>query len=539
MKTPFFILLIVSQLCINKSSTLRELERIETFIQANPAQARADLQAIDSERHKTKREAALYSLLMSMAADKCYIDIKSDTLVNPSVAYYSKCGDKYHKFLAYYYQGRVYENNEDYALATKSFLNAQRSMSSVPDEYKVRLHVAKERVYLHQFAVDKALEETIAAKRISSGISNPYYYYQNCLDIAAINVMQGNYQLAGEELDALDKWISDKGLDRTSKYYKTRLKIAFVSPDKSSDTIKSLLEGYHNACTKEGIPASKRIEANAYVELGDYTQAKLCIQCCSPDSAETLFDLASYYRTLTNICQGTGDFENALVYKNKYMEVDDSINFTVFNNDVRFLEERFADELDREKSKRERSIQAIVIALLSIAVAGALLILHYRKKAYREAIRDARSEFDFIKNIYDNGTDSEESIKEALTKRIQALQPYISGKQSRIIQARHDIESIDNDRQETLRSIGLLYALTYPDFISELSAAGLSSEETGLCVLYLLGYSLKEMNDYLLMPSISHINLSIRRKMNLENNGIKLKTYLKALFEKHYPGLSK
>ena len=54
-------------------------------------------------------------------------------------------------------------------------------------------------------------------------------------------------------------------------------------------------------------------------------------------------------------------------------------------------------------------------------------------------------------------------------------------------------------------------------------------------MLYLLGYSLKEMNDFLSAPSIHQINISIRKKMDLPPNGAKLKTVLKEIFDRHYP----
>ena len=100
--------------------------------------------------------------------------------------------------------------------------------------------------------------------------------------------------------------------------------------------------------------------------------------------------------------------------------------------------------------------------------------------------------------------------------------------------ARNDIDNINEDRKEMLRSIALLYAFTYPDFVSDLSESGLTAEEIGLCVLYLIGYSLKEMDNFLSAPSILHINLDIRRKLDLPTNGIKLKTKLKEMFEEHY-----
>ena len=104
-----------------------------------------------------------------------------------------------------------------------------------------------------------------------------------------------------------------------------------------------------------------------------------------------------------------------------------------------------------------------------------------------------------------------------------------------MIMARQDMDSINKDSKETLTSVFLLYATTYPDFVKVLADAGMTSEEIGLCVRYLLGYSHKERNDFVYSQGIRQINVSIRKKLNLAPNGVKLKTKLNDLFDKYYP----
>ena len=81
-----------------------------------------------------------------------------------------------------------------------------------------------------------------------------------------------------------------------------------------------------------------------------------------------------------------------------------------------------------------------------------------------------------------------------------------------------------------LKSIGMIYALSYPVFTSRLVNYGLSAEEVGLCALYVCGFSSKEMKDYLHTGSILHINGSIRKKIGESVDGMKLNTWLNKLF---------
>ena len=93
--------------------------RIEGYIQEEPRRALEELSVMNRDSLSGARERGQYSLLLSMALDKNYIDLKSDSLILPAAEYYSRHGDNYHRFLARYYQGRVYENATDYEKALK------------------------------------------------------------------------------------------------------------------------------------------------------------------------------------------------------------------------------------------------------------------------------------------------------------------------------------------------------------------------------------------------------------------------------------
>ena len=168
MRHLLYYVFAVALICgCSKGQKLSEIKAIESIIQENPELARSKLSSFDC-CDCTAKEKALYSLLRSMAEDKCYNDITSDSLIAPAVTYYSHLGDRYHKFLTFYYQGRVYENAGDYLKATNAYICSENYIDAANDEYKVRLFAAKERVYLNQFAQDKALEEVFKAKKFPS-----------------------------------------------------------------------------------------------------------------------------------------------------------------------------------------------------------------------------------------------------------------------------------------------------------------------------------------------------------------------------------
>ena len=86
------------------------LDNVESFIQERPDSALSVLEGIDKSNLNNKELKARHGLLLSMALDKNFIDLTSDSLIAPVVKYYEGTKDYDHLFKAYYYLGRIYHN---------------------------------------------------------------------------------------------------------------------------------------------------------------------------------------------------------------------------------------------------------------------------------------------------------------------------------------------------------------------------------------------------------------------------------------------
>ena len=60
-----------------------------------------------------RKQKAKYALLYSMALDKNYIDLQSDSIIAPAIKYYERHGSHEERFLCYYYRARIYETAGD------------------------------------------------------------------------------------------------------------------------------------------------------------------------------------------------------------------------------------------------------------------------------------------------------------------------------------------------------------------------------------------------------------------------------------------
>ena len=86
------------------------LDNVESFIQERPDSALSVLEGIDKSNLNNKELKARHGLLLSMALDKNFIDLTSDSLIAPVVKYYEGTKDYDHLFKAYYYLGRIYHH---------------------------------------------------------------------------------------------------------------------------------------------------------------------------------------------------------------------------------------------------------------------------------------------------------------------------------------------------------------------------------------------------------------------------------------------
>lgn len=121
----------------------RILQDVNTYIQSDPDSALRVLSEIPESRLTRKSDRAEYALLMSIALDKNYIDVDQDTLILKAVEYFERKGSRRNRFLARYYQGRVYENSGDRVRAIETFSLAERDTMFADDPSKVRLYAAR------------------------------------------------------------------------------------------------------------------------------------------------------------------------------------------------------------------------------------------------------------------------------------------------------------------------------------------------------------------------------------------------------------
>ena len=163
MKTKYILYLLfvwVAMLGCNDPKHITEpLHRAEVLMNEDPDSAWAVLNAISPDEMGQNRNRALYALLYTQAQDKTYRDETNDSLISVAVDYYRHTDDVRHKFLSFYYKGRVHFNAEDYLNATSYYMEAEQLADEVGDDYLVGLLYAElGRIYDIYYDYPKSLE---------------------------------------------------------------------------------------------------------------------------------------------------------------------------------------------------------------------------------------------------------------------------------------------------------------------------------------------------------------------------------------------
>ena len=139
--------------------TAATLDDVESFIQARPDSALSTLRALDTATLTTSRLRAHYALLYAMALDKNWIDTTNVGVVMPAVTYYDRHPSNIDRAKAWYYLGRIQQNDGDLPDASISFLKSERYLEPFNDvPFKALVKLAISTVYSQSHFHEEALK---------------------------------------------------------------------------------------------------------------------------------------------------------------------------------------------------------------------------------------------------------------------------------------------------------------------------------------------------------------------------------------------
>ena len=504
------------------------------------------LESIDKNLLSTRKHKAKYALLYSMALDKNYIDIKADSIIAPAVEYYECHGTKEERFLCNYYNARIYENAGDNENALLYAAKAESiDTSKIPAENKCLLYAMKGRIYHNDWRITEAIDSYKMAcdYAVESERYRHYVYY--LLKLADIYRYDNDYESSNRCVQVADQYNIHFTLSDTH-IYKSLVLSNMINLGKDS----SLCVQYADEYIKE---------YPQYDMIRWHIIAKVYLYAGFPDKAYEMllnydnysnvnFD-AAYYGILSDILTQIGKHQDALEAHHKFTELVKQVDVARHNSNIRLVEERYENELSQNHQKHVISyIVAITICMLFL-----IIYMNIRWKRERILIKnnlaDLQQEYDalvllkermdvtyqYLSNQVAVASYTDQELMRVLGHRIKSLSAFIQKPiPDSLSKVAAQIDELKKNRNCIVDSIGLLYAVTYPDFVNELRAHDLTSSEIGFCCLYLLGLNIPEAGEVIgKVSSVYNVNSSIRKKLGI--SGMNLDKWLTKCFAELYP----
>lgn len=150
------------------------LNDVESYINERPDSALVVLQTVDSTALSTRSLRARYSLLRTMAVDKCYEDITIPGLLDPAISWYEHHGSADERMKTLYFQGRVAQLGGDQKKAAVYYSRAEENAAVVMDKHMLGiLYLAEASVFDSVHNMEKAAEYTEKGLSVFREINDP------------------------------------------------------------------------------------------------------------------------------------------------------------------------------------------------------------------------------------------------------------------------------------------------------------------------------------------------------------------------------
>lgn len=371
-----------------RGRTAAVLNDVETYINEHPDSALAVLRQLNSA--DAPRGAALRAraaLLHSMALDKCYIDLQTDSILAPAVAYYERHGTPDERLRTQYYLGRLQYNAGEYQEAIVTYTEALTLTDQASD-------------FKYIGFVNQAIADTYAATYQESE-SFPYLdrAYEAFLQVPdsvlakktlykkALALSDQQYWIQADSLFSL-VLSSLNGLEDISYRIKANYALHLVNRDFSyaAEAAGFFEESFSERGT---LPTANHWAAYAFclARNGEKVQAQSLFQQLSetfPADKRVLF-----WRSLVNA--DGGNYKEALSDYQEVVSYQDSIGRIQLNHSTlaaqkEFFSHKATQERDRAQHRKEL-IVLILLLFITTAILTAILIIQYNQKVQHEKAR--------------------------------------------------------------------------------------------------------------------------------------------------------
>ena len=533
--------------CNRHSEHWKTITDMERIIEERPDSVLNVLQAIDTDKLVGDEERAKHALLLSMALDKNVIDKTDFEVLQPAIDYYEDNGSATDKLRTYYYQGRIYQNAGNDAMAMEAFVKALSKGSQSNDILtKARTHFAQSNIYYDLYDFDNFIATNKSAAAYFKQAED-YNGYADCL-----NRIINGYTLKDEPekalpyIDECKQMLDGLSIPTLTDFYSSY--ITYLINYGTEQEIDEIIHQFTNS-----IPSSNvdwLTIANAYYAIHRYNEALSILSQYDTEGNE--YKEKKYLVILYEVYRGLGDYKNTLETFEEYVDLFTNNILVKMQQDTKFVEERHALEMAKAKETEAKNKRTIAVLACVVALIGSLLVimiirrrlqishaknkeLEVEKQKYEQLYADAIAERDALTKMVEDSSVKAETkavIKARLDVLNKVIISQITGTTSANKKAYEELELLLADKETFIESTRLTIEGNNPEFISALKRRGLTDEEINICCLYAIGLKGKDIKAYTSQPRHYNQSADIRHKLGLTESDTNLSIFICDMLEK-------
>lgn len=529
------LLLCTIAACGTKTAELRRsLDDVASFIEDRPDSAYAVLDAMDREDLSTRALRARHAILYSMALDKNYIDLTTDSIINVAYDYYRHHGTPDDKLKAYYYKSVIARNSGDMDMSMEYMVQGDRYAHKAKDQRIIgRLHMGKKAVYFKLFDIENtALEASKAADAFMK--AGDYGRYLTALDgLANAEALKGNFNYALSILDTIHREWSLLNTSQIANYYNNLL---FINCRINPEGNRPLLENIQHE-VKDSTLISWLNVAAAQLLLEDPEGALESLNINERIHGNQTDNQSEYYLK-AKVYDALGDHLNASENYKQCLNLSEENDLLLLKSDVPFIEERAQHFVMENKLKKHRSL-LLLFGLFSLVLLSGLIgyfisrVRYFKSEDYRirQLYKYAQEEIKYLTITQNQNQELINSVKQDIAERLDLLNSFISLYLSKTALSNHSewiVTQFQNDKAYFVSHIHRTYELSHPGFVKYLEGKGLSKKEISLCCMLCIGMTPKYISAYIGVSYHTFQNQchEIRKKLGLSEHKSPLPKYI-------------
>ena len=335
--------------------------------------------------------------------------------------------------------------------------------------------------------------------------------------------------------------------------------VAYISEKRKQDFYNNYLIAATKFCGKDSIQAAIReyeshvppskwdflTLADAYAGIKNFDRAEYFASQHKLHSSSIYSD-KRYYAILYFLYRAQGKYKEAGEAYTQFNNINDSLNISALQENVRLTEARHQQELQAEKSEHKR-VRNLWIAACSIALLLLFVLFTYyrlrisrmqkrlaeqEKEQYRRQYEQLEEEYQGLQLLLQENNRLNDETKDIVKNRLDLLNDFIKAHLAeKGNKAEMRIRQIMEDKEAFMQSTCQSFSISHPVFIQKLRSHGLTDWEVGYCCLYALGLNSKEVGHYINSSTYYKMNSLIRRKLELDSHSTNLNLYIKKMLE--------